>query len=170
MEKNHDRLFFLFPSLEMDIKGRSLEAILSYADRIDNLFQYLKGIDLLLIIATRNEECQIYILGILSRLVPKLTVNEVGFFLETVINTYSPNFPDRLRNAFYILLYRLDSHQSVLTKSSSIAIKCSLLKGLTDSNESIRNSLTDYLNNTVMSGIDIFTRMNEIIRLRMLLF
>ncbi|KAI9335926.1 NUC194 domain-containing protein, partial [Obelidium mucronatum] len=133
LESQYKNLLNLFSKLDLDLKGKTLEALLSFADEIPDLFTEIIGLDLEDILRSQDEECQTFTLGILGILAPSLTRQQISKFLPMSVEIFLLHQSDRCRAAFFSL--RL--------------VKFSLLRGLSDSDDGIRNSLLEFFNNKV---------------------
>ncbi|KAJ3415636.1 hypothetical protein HDV05_004512 [Chytridiales sp. JEL 0842] len=161
--KNFKKLLYVFFKLDIEMQGRCLEIILSCADRVENLFIELQGMNILSFLHTRDDICQTLLYGILNIVSPQLTTEQVKTFLEPAIEGFSPLSAERCRVAFYSLMCRLEKleDQIVLDQKSMELIRMSILRGLSDSSDSIRDTLMQYMNETAMKNLSIFQRMEK---------
>ncbi|ORY53674.1 hypothetical protein BCR33DRAFT_779027 [Rhizoclosmatium globosum] len=164
LQNQYKVLFNLYPKLDLDLKGKSLEAILSWADAIPDLFTEILGLDLEDIFLSQDEECQTYVLGILSILAPTLSHSQTAKFLGLAVDLFSIHGSDRVRAAFFSMIFKLKEspaveHDAVLKR----LVKYSLLKGLSDSDNGIRSSLLEYFNSKVFVNQTVFDRAMDLV-------
>jgi hypothetical protein len=162
-EENLKKILFIFPRLDLELKGKCLESILSCADKIKNLFEEFIAIDINGLLRTRDDICQALTYAILNILVPNLTLVQVKSFLETAVNSFTPSMSERCRIAFYSLICRIEAvgDSLALDHNSMQSIRMSLLRGLSDSSDNIRNTLTDHINTTAMKDLNVFQRVEK---------
>ncbi|KAI8613655.1 hypothetical protein BC830DRAFT_1219655 [Chytriomyces sp. MP71] len=165
MQSQHKTFLHVFSKLDMDSKGRCLEALLSFADQISDMLIELVALDLHAILCSQDEECQVYALGILAVLAPNLTSPQLQQFLPLAINLFVSHSSDRCRSALFTLVHKIASGHKFkfLEESHQVMVKFSLLSGLADSNKNIQTSLVNYFSDEVFKPLSIFERSFELI-------
>ncbi|KAJ3139727.1 hypothetical protein HK100_011281 [Physocladia obscura] len=93
-----------FPRLDLEQKGKCLEAILSWADMIPGLFTELVALDIDNILRSMDEELQTYLLGIFAVLAPSLTATQIAKFLPTTVEIFLNHPSDRYDGIRFSLL------------------------------------------------------------------
>ncbi|KAI8851461.1 NUC194 domain-containing protein [Chytridium lagenaria] len=166
MRSNYKRLLFVFPRLDLDLKAKSLESILSWSDQIDDLFAELMNLNLTSLLQHRDTECQTFTLRILASISEKLRVNDVLIFLEIAVDAFLYHTSERCRAAFFSLLYQLDKSGKFarLDKKTDQLVKKAFLVGLHDSDNGIRQSMSEYVNRTMFGKMSLLQRVIEVMR------
>ncbi|KAJ3037491.1 hypothetical protein HDV00_001666 [Rhizophlyctis rosea] len=163
-------LLFVLPKLTSSAKANCLEALSSWSDNIDHLFEELSAKNLLGMLEYRNEECQTSALVILFTIASGLTWKQVSFFLDLIIQTFVNHPSKRARQAFYSLITRLHGKELQTPEAEKDEItgrllKVGLLRGLADPDEEIRKGLFDYLHRDAgLASSDVFSKMKEILK------
>ncbi|KAJ3073015.1 hypothetical protein HDU98_002395 [Podochytrium sp. JEL0797] len=148
-----------FSKLDMDLKGKSLEALLSWADEIPDLFTELLGLGLEDLLRSQDEECQTFLLGILAVVAPALSQMQISKFLPLCVELFLVHQSNRCRAAFFTLIHKLNSSTAVSGNGNlKHLVKFALLKGLNDPDAGIRTSLFEFFNNTVFKDLSVFER------------
>ncbi|KAJ3092198.1 hypothetical protein HK102_009852 [Quaeritorhiza haematococci] len=155
-------LLFILPNLIVQIKAKCLEALASAADAIPDLFLELKGKKLLETLSYRDDECQTYTLLILVALAPTLGPKDVAYFLQTILDAFLSHPTERCRRAFFSLILKLLANVAVTSDNSLLdLLKMALLRGLADSDDDVRQGITEYLHKQRLDS-DIFRRLGQI--------
>ncbi|KAJ3105325.1 hypothetical protein HDU97_008222 [Phlyctochytrium planicorne] len=165
MKLNCKRLLFIFPKLDLELKAKILEAILSWCDKMGDLFSELINLNLLSLLRHRDVECQTFTLRILAAAANSLKSSDVAMFLETAVETFLYHPSERCRAAFFSLMYELHKSgklQSVDTKSAQL-VKKAFLVGLRDPDPGIKQSMSEYINGSMFSKVSLLDRVNEVL-------
>ncbi|KAI8906218.1 hypothetical protein DFJ77DRAFT_504568 [Powellomyces hirtus] len=156
-------LLFILPRLFGKIRARCLYALSSCAPDIPDLFNDLRAKGLLDLIQHRDEECQKLILVIMYNISPRLTSDQIAFFLPATVASFTGSASDQIRRAFYSLLQRLYD-QIETTDALSSDVRAALLGGLGDANDEIRDGVVAYLNrNQQLGSTNIFDKMKTLL-------
>ncbi|KAI8820570.1 uncharacterized protein EV422DRAFT_578857 [Fimicolochytrium jonesii] len=151
-------LLYIFPRLSGKLRARCLYAISSCGPQIENIFEDLRAKNLKDLIAQRDEETQRLILVILYNLVPSLTVDQISYFLPTMLRTFNSSSSELCRTAYFSLLVRiydrLEDNDNLRNK-----VRLAILEGLVDPLEEIRSGVGTFLNQDGQLGNkDIYQR------------
>ncbi|KAJ3024385.1 UNVERIFIED_CONTAM: hypothetical protein HDU68_008221 [Siphonaria sp. JEL0065] len=164
LETQYKCLLNTFPKLDLDLKGKTLEALLSFADEIPDLFTEIVGLDLEDILSSQDEECQTFTLGILGILAPTLTATQITKFLPISVDIFLLHSSDRCRAAFFSLIHKLNESTAVSNDDIlNRLVKFALLKGLADSDEGIRSSLLEFFNTKVFGSRSVYDRVLDLV-------
>ncbi|KAJ3219137.1 hypothetical protein HDU67_002470 [Dinochytrium kinnereticum] len=166
LKSNYKRLLYIFPRLDVDLKAKCLESLLSWSDEIDDLFPELMNLNLEALLRHRDVECQTFTLRILATISERLKSGEVSMFISTAIETFLHHPSERCRAAFFSLIYQLDKAGkfSGLDKMMDQLVKRAFLVGLNDPDAGIRQSMSEYVNSTMFGSKSLLDRVVEILR------
>ncbi|KAI8831763.1 NUC194 domain-containing protein [Chytriomyces cf. hyalinus JEL632] len=136
LQTQHKLILNMFPKLDLMAKAKGLEAQLSYADSIPDLFIEMLGLDLNSILRSQEEECQVYTLGILAVISPTLTSSQVEKFLPLATEIFLSHTSERCRAAFFSMVHKISKNAifEQLDHNLKVLVKHSLLKGISDPN------------------------------------
>ncbi|KAI8840789.1 hypothetical protein BJ741DRAFT_561343 [Chytriomyces cf. hyalinus JEL632] len=164
LQTQHKLILNMFPKLDLMAKAKGLEALLSYADCIPDLFIEMLGLDLNSILRSQEEECQVYTLGILAVISPTLTSSQVEKFLPLATEIFLSHTSERCRAAFFSMVHKISKNAifELLDYNLKVLVKHSLLKGISDPNGSIRSSLLDYFSDDIFKNATVFDRSYEL--------
>jgi DNA-dependent protein kinase catalytic subunit len=151
-------ILFLFPNLSIDRKIQALEIIrLRCQTRKDTLFDELKGKELESLLKNSSENIQYLTLDIIYNIKDVLSINQIKFFLNNS-NHFIKHSSLRCRNIYYAILKYI--YQVNMDEEIKNSVKVSLLNGLADSDEEIRNNILSIWHDSslVDSTFDLFDR------------
>ncbi|XJO77166.1 hypothetical protein BDV3_001782 [Batrachochytrium dendrobatidis] len=97
-------LLFILPQLFGSTKALCLETLVSCASSIPSMFIELCARDLLGLLSHRDDECQKFTLLILIELIPDLSVDDMEYFLKTIVPTFSTHPDQKCRQAYFLLI------------------------------------------------------------------
>eukprot|EP00842_Homolaphlyctis_polyrhiza_P000225 jgi/Hompol1/1202/HPOL_005535-RA len=154
-------------------QAQCLKALTSCAKAIPDMFVQLWAVDLVKIINTRDDECQLQVLLLLSKLVDTLSVEQVTSFIVN-LNDLMPTHPSaRCRRAYFdliaALLRRFDPSFANSSNSSSTfafqtlsdnpglqllstGLQNSLVVGLSDTDDEIRTTVFQFVNDNILNS------------------
>ncbi|TPX35377.1 hypothetical protein SeMB42_g07198 [Synchytrium endobioticum] len=127
-----------FDSWHPDVRAKALEALVSYANEIPNMFTELKAFDILNILSRRDDECQLWALNLIMAIADQLTnAADVCYFLDVVVVVFPNHQSERCRHAYYSLLLRLHARFFGIVGSA-------LVRGIADPDEVVRKMIVNY--------------------------
>ncbi|TPX36936.1 hypothetical protein SmJEL517_g00919 [Synchytrium microbalum] len=100
-----------YNSFVPEVRAKVLEVISCTADKIEHLFEELKGFDLLAILRRADNECQLWALTVLmvafKRTDPPPTMLQIKFYLEDIVSIFPSHPSERCRLSYYSLIMKL---------------------------------------------------------------
>eukprot|EP01080_Neovahlkampfia_damariscottae_P000233 gene233-4479_t len=146
-------------------KRMALQLISWRAEFIDDMFQNIQ-IYMKQFLSFREEDTQLLMLKIVYKLLRKMSKNQIFMFLEIMNQIYvnsemfHTTFSEPCRNLYYdILIWLYDNNEEVNKESE---ITKSILRGMSDESEVIRQKLLDFWNHESRLSSDSLDRLTQL--------
>ncbi|ORX51884.1 hypothetical protein DM01DRAFT_1063713 [Hesseltinella vesiculosa] len=155
------KIFFLIASLNGMPQVQALDIITGCVDLTSDIYQQLHTKGLPKMINQRNDRAQLMILKLLDKISNTMNDDQISSILSELVVAFTDHNNDQCREYYYKVLYKFyDQLQDFVLRDR---VKVLILRGLIETNTTIRASNTAFIQTKVAMTGDIYDRSKKIL-------